>query len=70
MLTQQQIQNARNLALLARQAISNGFATMQADPRTVADLCQSVEKLGTAPVREPNGNDPTLTPATPPVPTT
>jgi len=45
MLTKQQLQIARNLALLARQAISNGFATMQADPKMVADLCQIVESI-------------------------
>lgn len=43
MLTPQQLQNVRNLALLARQAISNGFKTMQVNPTVVADACVAFE---------------------------
>jgi hypothetical protein len=36
-------QSARNLALLARQAIGNGWETMSAVPHQIADLCVLVE---------------------------
>lgn len=70
MLTQPQIQTVRNLALLARQAIANGFASMQSDPRMIADLCQAIEAAQSNPAVSA-GNDPSLvTTDTPPAATT
>jgi hypothetical protein len=51
------LQSVRNLALLARTAIGNGYVTMQADPKMIADVCMSYEeKLGTP-------NEPSIAPA-------
>ena len=38
------VQSARNLALLARTAIGNGYPSMTVAPKMVADLCTAVEE--------------------------
>ena len=44
-MTAAQVQSVRNLALLARQALSNGYETMSVDPRMIADAAIALDTL-------------------------
>ena len=51
------IQDAANLGLLARQAISNQFATMEVDPKICANVALLVERLRKTTEATPVGNE-------------
>jgi len=50
-------QNVANLALLARQALSQSFETMSVDPKFVADFCDAYERQASSiPSATPGGS--------------